>query len=290
MYSTKTKPQKTRTAGVIAVSLIVIGALLATLLISPNRAAAHSEGDKAPLISVLHLKPWVDEVTFFDSPDGNEVRLIDFDAVADAETEMTLFETYNENYFHKEPLKDRKIALVVEEFDESGEWARVNVPIRPNGTTHWVQTKYFSKWLHRFHIEIDIAERTISFYNGEDAIFENEPITVGRPTRPTPTDKSYITGFFSDETLPEPYGHTVITTSTFSNTLSTFGGGRRASFILHGTNRPETIGNAVSSGSIRIEADTLTLIADKAPLGTAINIHPGDNSAGDNSAGESTNP
>lgn len=248
---------------------------------TPRSSQEHADtSQERPLVTVLHLKPAVKQVAFFDEPNGKEVPLIDFDRVGNTKKELTLFEAYNQNDFQKGLLPERKIVLVAEEFDETGQWALVQVPVRPNTTKLWVQTKDFNKWLHRFYIEIDLTERSLSFYNGEETLITNEPVVIGRESRRTPLDRSYITGFFQDETLPELYGKAIITTATYSNDLSTYGAGLPKKFNLHGTNKPELVGEAVTSGDIRLREEALTTILDKAPLGTIIDIKPGDNPPG----------
>ena len=68
-----------------------------------------------------------------------------------------------------------------------------------------------------------------------------------------------------------PYGTYQVSVSGFSDVLHSFGGGN-GQIALHGTNRPDLIGQAVSNGCVRMNNDDITKLAELAPSGTPVEI------------------
>ncbi len=172
---------------------------------------------------------------------------------------------------YAETVFGNRLALLVDEYDSSGAWAKVQVPIRPNGTTAWVQTAFFSEEKHNYHITIDVSENTVNVYRGDDLLVEQIAVS-GRESRPTPVVRAYI-----DEKIPGPslspaYGDWVLSIAAFSETLGTFGGGGMPKLALHGTNQPELMGQYVSSGCVRVPNEIVSFIADSVPVGTIVDI------------------
>ncbi len=57
----------------------------------------------------------------------------------------------------------------------------------------------------------------------------------------------------------------------FSDALKSFGGGP-GQIAMHGTNRPNLLGQAVSNGCVRMNNDDITKMVDLAPTGTPVAI------------------
>ena len=214
-------------------------------------------------VTVLNVNDGIQIVPAFDAPGGDGAVLYDVNTIDDIELEYPLYAlTAFEN----------RLALLVEEFDESGEWARVQLPIRPNGTSAWVETSNFTALTHNFHITIDLAERTVSVFEGDDLLVEQLAV-IGSAELPTPVVRTYI-----DEIIPggEPrdpgFGDWILSLAAFSEVLGTFGGGGLPKIALHGTDQPELMGEAVSSGSVRVPNDVVQMIAETVPVGTVVDI------------------
>ena len=213
-------------------------------------------------VSVLHVNDDVQIIPVFDGPNGNNITLFDKNAIDGKELEYPLY---------AETVFGNRLALLVEEYDSSGAWAKVQVPIRPNGTTAWVQTAFFSPETHNYHITINVTENTVNVYKGEELLVEQIAVS-GRESRPTPIVRSYI-----DEKIPGPslspaYGDWVLSIAAFSEALGTFGGGGMPKLALHGTNQPELMGQYVSSGCVRIPNEVVSFIAESVPVGTIVDI------------------
>lgn len=202
-------------------------------------------------------------VPAFDSPNGKNVMLYDINQVDDIELEYPL---YAQTAF------GNPLVLLVEEFDATGEWAKVAVPIRPNGTTAWVETAFFDQSTHNYRITIDLSDSLVSVYSGEELLMEHLA-AIGRPDSPTPVTSGYIDEIIAGSELDAAYGTWILSISTFSESLGTFRGGL-PKIALHGTDQPELVGQAISSGGIRVPNEIISQIADIVPVGTVVDIVP----------------
>lgn len=217
-------------------------------------------------VTVLHVKDDVQIVPVFDAPNGNNITLYDKNEIDGVELEYPLY---------AETVFGNRLALLVEEFDSTGNWAKVQAPVRPNNTTVWVQTAFFTQDTHNYHIEIDVSDAMVRVFRGEEEILQNGQLAVmGRDSRPTPVVRSYIDEKIPGEQLSPAYGTWVLSIAAFSEDLGTFGGGGMPKLALHGTNEPELMGQYVSSGCVRIPNEVVSFIADTVPVGTIVDIVP----------------
>lgn len=67
------------------------------------------------------------------------------------------------------------------------------------------------------------------------------------------------------------YGPCALGISAFSDVLNDFGGGV-GQIGLHGTEDSDSIGQAVSHGSVRLRNEDITYLAGILPLGTPVHI------------------
>lgn len=228
-------------------------------------AAEADEPEEDPWeVSVLHVNDDVQIVPAFDAPNGNNITLYDLNEIDGIELEYPLY---------AETVFGNRLALLVDEFDSTGNWAKVQVPLRPNNTTAWVQTAFFTEEKHNYHITIDISESLVRVFKGDEEILPGGQIAVmGRDSRPTPVVRSYIDEKIPGATLSPAYGDWVLSIAAFSTSLGTFGGGGMPKLALHGTNQPELMGQYVSSGCVRIPNEVVSFIADTVPVGTIVDI------------------
>lgn len=222
------------------------------------------ETDNPWVVSVLHVNDDVQIIPVFDAPNGNNITLYDQNAIDGIELEYPLLAT---THF------GNRLALLVDEYDATGAWAKVQVPVRPNGTTAWVQTAFFTEEKHDYHITIDLSDNTVQLFKGTDP----EPIVeqisvVGKESRPTPVVRAYIDEKIPGADLSPAYGDWILSIAAFSESLGTFGAGGMPKLALHGTNQPELMGQYVSSGCIRVPNEVVAFIAETAPVGTVVEI------------------
>ena len=211
---------------------------------------------------VLHVNDDVQIVPTFDGPNGDPITIYDVNEIDGRELEYPLY---------AETVFGNRLALRVEEYDPSGAWAKVAIPVRPNGTTAWVQTAFFSEERHDYHIVIDVSDNMVIVYKGEELLVEQLAVS-GRESRPTPVVRSYIDEKIPGADLSPAYGSWILSIAAFSEALGTFGGGGMPKLALHGTNQPDLMGQYISSGCVRVPNDIIEFIADNVPVGATVDI------------------
>lgn len=109
-------------------------------------------------------------------------------------------------------------------------------------------------------IVINLTSRTLFFY--KDKIrFTEYPVAIGKPYSPTPTGIWTITG-----KITNPGG--ILGTRWMQLSIPAPDG----VYGIHGTNRPESIGHAVSLGCIRMHNHHIEEIFPLTPVGTTVEI------------------
>lgn len=185
----------------------------------------------------------------YDEPDGQPVT---FDIPV---TNPTYFGT--------------RLALMVTEGDEDDEWVKVQLPVRPNETEAWVRASDFDFETHSYRARIDLADHRVRVWDGDELITDTEAV-IGKESTPTPLGR-----FFVNDLVPGDgavYGSWILSLSAFSETLETFNGGLPV-IAIHGTNRPDQVGQEISNGCVRVPNDVIELLADEVPLGTPVDIY-----------------
>jgi lipoprotein-anchoring transpeptidase ErfK/SrfK len=148
----------------------------------------------------------------------------------------------------------------------------VYLPVRPNGSTGWVEASDVTLSQVDHRIEVELAAHRLRVYEGDDVIVD-EPVGVGRQDRPTPGGVYYLKELLQPPNPNGVYGTYAYGLSGFSNVLTSFNGG--AGVIgIHGTNEPEAIGTDVSSGCIRLRNEVIERLVEEIglPLGTPVEI------------------
>ena len=167
---------------------------------------------------------------------------------------------------------NRLVVLVLKGW-EGDEWALVELPVRPNGSRGWVRTEDFDWSIVRHHILIDVSDRLVALFDGDELVTFTRAI-VGDASRPTPALQGFLVEKLPNHNRQEAsavLGDWILMLSFFSEVLESFSGGLPR-IALHGTNIPERVGEALSNGCIRIPNNIIEVIARIAPLGTVVNI------------------
>ena len=152
-----------------------------------------------------------------------------------------------------------------------GSYLRVQVPARPNESEGWVHQDdvELSSVAHR--VLIDLSERSVVVWEGDDVVIDTTG-AIGRPSAPTPTGSYYVRSAFPWD-ANSVYGPWVLPLSAYSETIDQINGGD-AVVAIHGTQRTDLLGSAVSLGCIRLDNDTVTQLASVVPAGTPVEIVP----------------
>ena len=153
--------------------------------------------------------------------------------------------------------------------ERRGDWIRVLIPVRPNGTQGWVRASEVTLTTTRARVEVSLSQRTLRVFDGENQIIE-APVVIGKATSPTPTGRFYFTDSV-DKRVGSVYGPGIVPISGFSQAMDRFSSGVPA-IALHGTNRPDLLGSAASNGCVRMDDNTINLLRSTLPMGTPVDI------------------
>lgn len=154
--------------------------------------------------------------------------------------------------------------------DAQGEWLRVLLPVRPNGSTGWIHRDAVRVMTTSYHLEVSLSERRLLLHDGPEVVIDT-PIGVGGDGTPTPPGRYYITELLQPPDPDGPYGPFAFGLSGFSEVHVDFAGGEGV-IGIHGTNDPTSIGRDVSNGCIRLPNDVIEALAGYLPLGTPVTI------------------
>lgn len=151
-----------------------------------------------------------------------------------------------------------------------GEWYKVLLPGRPNGSTGWVHGSDVSVASHNYRIEVEVGKHQLTVWNG-DEMFMQETVAVGAKDTPTALGTFYTTELVTVDPSQPFYGPYAYPLSGYSEVLFSFGGGE-GQMGIHGTNDPSSLGRSVSNGCIRMSNAAITKLAKTLPVGVPVDI------------------
>jgi lipoprotein-anchoring transpeptidase ErfK/SrfK len=160
-------------------------------------------------------------------------------------------------------VKGRPVFTVL---SQEGDWVRVNVPARPNGSVGFVRKKDVRTYQHPWAIVIELGKKQLTLCNAGRAV-QREKIGVGTAARPTPTGSCFTVDLIKARRPTGGYGPYAYGLSCFSDVVFSFGAGGDGRLGIHGTDKPATLGTAVSSGCIRVSNAGITKMAKTLPVG-----------------------
>ena len=149
-------------------------------------------------------------------------------------------------------------------------WARVMLPVRPNGSEGWVRTADIEIYVVEGRLLVDLSEKTLTYYRGGEVILTST-VAVGTGRNPTPTGHFFVTDNVTMANPNSPWGPHALGLSGRSDTITEYNGGDGI-IGIHGTNRPDSIGEAASLGCVRLPNDVITAIHQMVPIGTPVEI------------------
>ena len=147
------------------------------------------------------------------------------------------------------------------------DWYRVQLPMKPNGVTGWVRAADVQLAPVSTRILVDLSEREVTLYDRGKRVLSARA-AIGSSRTPTPTGRYYVNQRLRPLDPGGPCGPGAVGISAFSEVLT--GWTQGGPIAIHGTNRPELIGRAVSNGCIRVRNDLLTQIFDRTRAGTPV--------------------
>ncbi len=213
-------------------------------------------------VNVLTAKPSVSRPTVYDGPEGKQI------AVTYEYLNGRIDETYD--WFVNPTYFGNALALMVIEGEPGDDWARVRIPTRPI-MEGWVSTDDFTWSSSNYYVQVDIGTNTVKVWDGDEVIVDEVAVVTGDTGRETPLASTFV-----DEIMPGPssaYGPWLLSLGVFSDAINTFGSaGGLPKVALHGTNRPDLLGQYASNGCIRLPNDVITMLASEVPVGTRVDV------------------
>ena len=170
-------------------------------------------------------------------------------------------------------FRGNRLVVRVTQGSRDDEWVEAELPMRPSGIRGWIRTENFNWTAVNHHITVDVSQRSVALYDGDELVISTRAI-VGKRATPTPRLRGYIVEKLpnhSQQNASVVLGDWVLMLSFFSQSLDSFGGGLPR-IALHGTHIPERVGEALSNGCIRIPNNIIETIARRAPLGTVVSV------------------
>ena len=162
------------------------------------------------------------------------------------------------------------LVFLVEE--QAPDRLRVQLPVRPNGSTGWVPASQVVLTVNDFALEVRLSDHELVVRRSGSEVLR-APIGVGTQDTPTPGGDYYLKELLQPPAPGGPYGAYAYGLSGFSNELTSFAGGEGV-IGIHGTDRPDLVGQDVSSGCIRLTDDVVTRLVEdvQLPLGTPVAV------------------
>jgi lipoprotein-anchoring transpeptidase ErfK/SrfK len=150
-------------------------------------------------------------------------------------------------------------------------WYRLSLPGRPNGERGWVRSDTLDVQPVANRITVRLGARRIEvrrISNGK--LLLQAIVAIGRPGTETPLGRDFYvrSGFVPTDPFFGTYA------------LETSAGSRLTEWPdhgivgIHGTDRPQLLGQAVSHGCIRVDNTVANRLRRLAPPGTPIDIVP----------------
>lgn len=158
--------------------------------------------------------------------------------------------------------------LLVQQLD--GDWVQVRLPSRPNHRTGWVSASDVELQSLSAEVRVNLETRLLTVVTGDEVLAQVE-VAIGSVENPTPKGTFYVTDKLETSSDDSAYGPYALGLSGYSETLSEFGGGD-GQIGIHGTNEPDSLGQAVSHGCVRLPNELITWMAQNLPLGTPVHI------------------
>lgn len=182
-------------------------------------------------------------------------------------TDARVIETFDRTT----PLGSPQVFLVQgQAFGDDGLWYRVQLPVRPNGTSGFIPADKLSLTKTSYRLALSRKHFRLQLFKGCD-LLRTYRVGIGTGHTPTPVGDFYLVSLLK---LPQPntiYGPYAYGLSGYSDILKTW---RMGGIVgLHGTNDPSSIGRRSSHGCIRMRNRDVADLVKILPLGTPIEIN-----------------
>jgi lipoprotein-anchoring transpeptidase ErfK/SrfK len=161
-----------------------------------------------------------------------------------------------------------QVFLVKEQ--RSDGWVRVLLPVRPNGSTGWLQTSDVRLTPNNLRVTVELSAHRITVTQDQTVLYQGD-VAIGASDTPTPTGEYYVRVKIRAIDPTTVYGPYAWGLSSHSDALETFNGGD-AEIGIHGNNDASVLGQDVTHGCVRMDNDAITMLTKVVPLGTPVDI------------------
>lgn len=154
-----------------------------------------------------------------------------------------------------------------------GRWLGIHSPVLANDQLGWIENDAAALDLGRtrasLHVSLD--DTSIELRRGRHTV-RRIPIAIGRAGTSTPAGEFQVTDKLPGSRFPRaPYGCCILALSAEQPNLPPdWRGGNR--IAIHGTSRPDTIGQASSNGCLRASDADLRFLMRAVPVGAPVFI------------------
>jgi len=148
-------------------------------------------------------------------------------------------------------------------------WYRIMLVGRPNGRSGWIPAAQAELQPTRAEVVVSRSERRLRL-RVDGRLRLETTIAVGKAGAPTPVGYFYVTSRFTPHN--SFLGVFALELSAYSPTLTDWPGGGVVG--IHGTSRPDLLGQAVSHGCIRVSNAAVLVLKRFAPVGTPVRVVP----------------
>ena len=160
--------------------------------------------------------------------------------------------------------------------ESRGEWLKVRLPERPNGSTAWIKRSGVKITQSVWRIVIHVGQTNLTVYRAGFPAWTS-PVGLGKASTPTPTGSFYL-GVIEPSGGPG-YGPFSLVSTAHSEAIQSWQGTGDAVIAMHGPISAKSdkqigaTGTYISNGCVRMHLNDLQALS-VIPLGTPIDIVP----------------
>ena len=166
------------------------------------------------------------------------------------------------------PFGQQQVLAIV---GRSPGWLRVELPVRPNGSTGWIRASAAKLTQTSYRVAVSVESHSLTVTDAGKVVLTTAA-AVGKASTPTPAGNTYLWELIRPDDPNGAYGPYIFGLAWFSDAYAVFNGGD-AQIGIHGQDEPWSIGQAVSHGCVRLPNNVISELASMLPLGTPVSIH-----------------
>ena len=162
-------------------------------------------------------------------------------------------------------------AVLAKRVDErcAAQWYRVQLPLKPNGSTGWVRAADVELAPVTTRIEVDLSERRVTLFD------RGRRVLTATAAIGSPADADADGALLRQPAAGADRRFRALRAGRDRDLRLLRGADRLDAggpIAIHGTNRPDLLGRAVSNGCIRVRNDLLRQLFDRTLAGTPVTV------------------